>query len=56
MYFKLYMDQLRQWRWTLFAGNHRKVADSGEGYHNETDCLKAVGLVMSTGTGTPVYK
>ena len=56
MYFKLYVDHQRQWRWTLFAANHFKVADSGEGYHNETDCLKGIGLVMGTNANTPVYK
>ena len=56
MYFKLYLDTVRTWRWTLFAANHRKVADSGEGYYNENDCLKAIGLVMGTNATTPVYK
>ena len=56
MYFKLYLDKLRTWRWTLFAANHLKVADSGEGYYNENDCLKAIGLVMGTNSTTPIYK
>lgn len=34
-----------QWRWTLFAANNKRIADSGEGYHNKNDCLHAIGLV-----------
>lgn len=30
--FKIYKDQKGEWRWTLFASNGRKVADSAEGY------------------------
>lgn len=32
MYFQLYKDAAGYWRWTLFAVNGRKIADSGEGY------------------------
>lgn len=35
MYFNLYQDASRQWRWTLYASNHKKIADSGESYWTE---------------------
>lgn len=56
MYFNLYLDKDRHWRWTLFAANHRKVADSGEGYFNERDCLNGISLVVGTNAYTPIYK
>ena len=53
MYFQLY-ESSGQWRWTLYAGNNKKIANSGESYWNKTDCLHAIGLVKATST-TPVY-
>jgi len=54
MYFILYRDVSQQWRWTLYAVNHRKVADSAEGYFNKADALSGINLVKSTGAATPV--
>lgn len=55
MYFKIYIDRARQWRWALFAANHRRIADSGEGYFNEVDCRKGISLVVGISGLTPVY-
>jgi len=54
MYFSLYKDAAGYWRWTLFASNHRKVADSGEGYFNKADAVNGIALVKSTNAATPV--
>lgn len=56
MAFYLYKDANQQYRWYLVAANGKKIANSGEGYHNETDCLHAIGLVMDTNRQTPVYR
>jgi uncharacterized protein YegP (UPF0339 family) len=56
MTFYIFKDVQRQWRWHLVAANNRIVADSGEGYFNEQDCLNAIGLVMDTNRQTPVYR
>jgi uncharacterized protein YegP (UPF0339 family) len=56
MYFVKYKDAGGQWRWTLHAANNRKIADSGESYHNEADCDSAIELVRSTNASTPVRK
>jgi uncharacterized protein YegP (UPF0339 family) len=53
MFFKIYIEG-GQYRWTLYASNYKKIANSGEAYHNKTDCLHAIGLVMSTNSNTPV--
>lgn len=51
--FYVYIDIQGQWRWTLFAANGRKIADSGEGYHNKQDCVHAINLVASS-DGAPI--
>lgn len=53
MYYYVYLDQASQWRWTLYAANHRKIANSGEGYINRADCIHAINLVASSG-GAPI--
>lgn len=50
MHFKLYIDANSQWRWTLIAANGRKIANSGEGYWNRSDCISAVNLVKGAGS------
>lgn len=50
MHFEIYKDHAGEWRWTLYAANNRKVADSGEGYHNKADCLHGIDLVRSSAT------
>lgn len=50
MYYYLYVDVNRQWRWTLYAVNGRKIANSGEGYHNKVDCIAAINLVKASGS------
>lgn len=54
MAFYVYQDVQRHWRWYLNTANHRKIANSGEGYWNKTDCLAAINLVKGTSL-TPVY-
>lgn len=44
-YFK---DAQGQWRWHLTAANNRKIAVSGEAYHNQADCLAAIQLVKGS--------
>ncbi|NOT34005.1 MAG: DUF1508 domain-containing protein [Candidatus Eisenbacteria bacterium] len=38
MSFEIYVDRSNQWRWRMFANNNRIIGDSGEAYHNRTDC------------------
>lgn len=55
MVFWKYKDVQGYWRWTLEAANGRKIANSGEGYHNEADCDHAINLVKGSSTA-PVYR
>jgi uncharacterized protein YegP (UPF0339 family) len=43
--FVVYCDHAGEYRWHLLASNNRKIAHSGEGYQNETDCIEAINLV-----------
>lgn len=54
MAFVLYKDRANQWRWTLYAANHKKIADSAEGYSNKADAQHGIDLVKSTNAYTPV--
>ncbi|MEQ9448484.1 MAG: DUF1508 domain-containing protein [Rhodospirillaceae bacterium] len=53
MYYLVYRDANNQWRWTLYAANGRKIANSGEGYFNRDDCVHGINLVAGSG-GTPI--
>lgn len=55
MQYHIYRDANSQWRWYLIAANNRKIANSGEGYYNKTDCLGAISLVKGT-SATPIYE
>jgi len=56
MYFILYKDTADQWRWTLYAANNRKIADSAESYWNKADAENGINLVKGTNAHTPVYE
>jgi uncharacterized protein YegP (UPF0339 family) len=47
MSFYIYKDRQGFWRWYLQAVNGRKIADSGEGYNNQQDCLHGIELAKS---------
>jgi uncharacterized protein YegP (UPF0339 family) len=42
-----------EWRWRLKAANNEVIA-SGESYADHADCLRAVYLVRSTSSHTPI--
>ena len=49
LFYEVYRAQAGYWRWRLLAGNHRKIANSGEGYHNRNDVYAAIELVKRSG-------
>jgi uncharacterized protein YegP (UPF0339 family) len=53
MKYWIYKDAVGEWRWTLVAANGRTIADSGEGYVNQGDCVRALQLVKGS-AATPV--
>jgi uncharacterized protein YegP (UPF0339 family) len=52
--FEKYVDRRGEWRWRLISSNGNTIADSGEGYQNEADCLNGIRIVMETNEDTPV--
>jgi uncharacterized protein YegP (UPF0339 family) len=50
MFYYLYKDTTDQWRWTLYAANNRKIANSGESYWNKADAQAAINLVKGSST------
>ncbi|MBR1196222.1 DUF1508 domain-containing protein [Bradyrhizobium sp. AUGA SZCCT0240] len=56
MHFVIYKDTASQWRWTLYAANNKKIADSGESYWNKADAQHGISLVKSSTQSTPVYE
>jgi len=46
--YSVYQDAAGEWRWRLRAANHRVIADSGEGYRDRQDCLRAIALVKGS--------
>lgn len=50
MWYYLYKDIASYWRWTLYAANNRKIADSAEGYWNKADCVAGINLVKGSGS------
>ncbi len=42
-----------EWRWRL-KGENRETITSGESYVDHADCLRAVYLLRSTSTHTPI--
>jgi uncharacterized protein YegP (UPF0339 family) len=51
----VYKDRANEWRWTYFAANSRKIADSAEGYKNKEDCLNGI-RIMKASANSPVYE
>ena len=48
MKFHIYQDANNEWRWRLKAANGKIIADSGEGYTTERECLADIERVKSS--------
>lgn len=47
-YFETFQDDPGQWRWRLRAGNHFKIATSGESFTRREDAVRAARGVQQT--------
>ena len=43
--FGYYQDHAGMWRWHLEDANNKILADSGQGYREERDCIRGINLV-----------
>jgi uncharacterized protein YegP (UPF0339 family) len=48
MTYVYYKDAKGEWRWRLVASNGRIIADSGEGYSSEHECLADIDRVKAS--------
>jgi uncharacterized protein YegP (UPF0339 family) len=48
MTYYYYKDAKGEWRWRLKASNGRILADSGEGYTSEHECLEDIKRVKDS--------
>lgn len=55
MAFYIYQDPQEYWRWYLLGSNHRRIAESSQGYDDRQECRDAIALVKGSGT-VPVYE
>jgi len=53
-FFWVYRDAQGYWRWTFYAPNEKKIANSGEGYHNRADCEHGIALLKQHGPNAPI--
>jgi uncharacterized protein len=56
MFFVVYQDQANAWRWTLYAANNRKIADSGESYVRKEGAHWGINLFKGNDANTPAYE
>ena len=49
MYYWIYQDAQREWRWALYTANNSRIADSSEGYRSKEDCQEAINRVKASG-------
>ena len=55
MYFYLFQDVNKQWRWNYRAANHKVIADSAEAYINKSDALHGISLVTANAASSRTY-
>ncbi len=55
MGYYIHQDQQGYWRWYLLGMNHRRIANSAEGYLDKQDCHDAIALVKES-ADVPVYE
>lgn len=53
--FVIYKDAAGEWRWTLYALNSKKIADSAEGYKNRADCIHGARLVANIASNAGIW-
>lgn len=55
MYFVLYQDKQRQWRWTHRAANHEAICVSSEGYTSKQGALNGIALLKMGAATAKTY-
>lgn len=45
--FEIYIDRDGFWRWRLWSGNKKIIADSGQGYSTKSNAKRAINSMMA---------
>lgn len=53
--FVIYKDAKDEWRWTLYADNSKKIADSAEGYTAKASCMHGARLVAGVASNAGIW-
>lgn len=48
MYYWIYQDAETKWRWTLYAANNSRIAESSGGYTEKQQCEAAIEKVKAS--------
>jgi uncharacterized protein YegP (UPF0339 family) len=48
MYYWIYQDFQKEWRWALYAANNSRIAESTVGYRRKEDCEAAIDRVKAS--------
>jgi uncharacterized protein YegP (UPF0339 family) len=48
MYYWIYQDSERDWRWTLYAANNQRIAECSTGYRNKERCREEIERVKAS--------
>ena len=48
MEFTIYKDVSNQFRWRFVSANGNIIADSGESYHNKSDCKRGIEIMQNS--------
>jgi uncharacterized protein YegP (UPF0339 family) len=48
MHYVIFKDANGLWRWALYAGSNRKIAEASAGYVNKSECQSAISLVKGS--------
>lgn len=51
----IHEDPQGYWRWYLLGANHRRIAESSEGYFSKQDCWDRIALVKGS-ADAPVHE
>lgn len=49
MHYVIFKDGQGLWRWVLYAGNQRKLAESSIGYASKGECQSTISQVKGSG-------
>jgi uncharacterized protein YegP (UPF0339 family) len=47
-YYAIYKDAKGEYRWRYRSANNETIADSAEGYKNESDCRKGIEIMKAS--------